>query len=540
MLFHEAAARSFADQGIDTIFGLIGDGNLYMMDSFQRAAGGTYYSFANEASGVLAASGYASTSGKLGVATVTHGPAFTNTVTPLIEGVKSHTPILLIAGDTAVLDRENLQNISQRDITIAAGAGFEQVRAPGTIAEDVATAVRRAWAERRPIVLNVPVEFQWQEVDYTPAPVRHIAPQAVAPDPAVLEEAVGLIAGSNRPIVLAGQGAANAEARAALVRLAHRIGAPLATTLRGRELFLGEPHNLGIFGTLSHEVALDAISQADLVIAFGASLNYLTADRGGTLAGKKIVQVDTERAALNQFSPIHLGIVGDSVTAAAGLVELLDEAEVKPTGFASPQLAERLASYHGAEYADMSTEHTVDIRTAVRMIDQVLPGDRTFVTDVGRFMVTALANVHVREPRAYVHTASFGAIGLGMANAIGAYFGAPGRPVLLVTGDGGFMLGGLTEFSAAVRHGADVVVCVLNDGAYGAEHIQFRRKDMDPAISTFPWPDLGPIATDLGGRGFTVHNVEELAAALHAIETRDRPVLIDIKIDPDKVTAPGH
>lgn len=169
MLFHEAAARSFADQGIDTIFGLIGDGNLYMMDSFQRAAGGTYYSFANEASGVLAASGYASTSGKLGVATVTHGPAFTNTVTPLIEGVKSHTPILLIAGDTAVLDRENLQNISQRDITIATGAGFEQVRAPGTIAEDVATAVRRAWAERRPIVLNVPVEFQWQEVDYTPA-----------------------------------------------------------------------------------------------------------------------------------------------------------------------------------------------------------------------------------------------------------------------------------------------------------------------------------------------------------------------------------
>ena len=102
------------------------------------------------------------------------------------------------------------------------------------------------------------------------------------------------------------------------------------------------------------------------------------------------------------------------------------------------------------------------------------------------------------------------------------------------------MLGGLTEFSAAVRHGADVVVCVLNDGAYGAEHIQFRRKDMDPAISTFPWPDLGPVATDLGGRGFTVHNVDELAAALRAIETRDRPVLIDIKIDPDKVTVPGH
>ena len=87
MLFHEAAARSFADQGIDTIFGLIGDGNLYMMDSFQRAAGGTYYSFANEASGVLAASGYASTSGKLGVATAKRLPELPDVPTLIESGV---------------------------------------------------------------------------------------------------------------------------------------------------------------------------------------------------------------------------------------------------------------------------------------------------------------------------------------------------------------------------------------------------------------------------------------------------------------------
>ena len=83
----------------------------------------------------------------------------------------------------------------------------------------------------------------------------------------------------------------------------------------------------------------------------------------------------------------------------------------------------------------------------------------------------------------------------------------------MVAGDGGFMLGGLTEFSTAVRHGVDVVVFVMNDGAYGAEYIQFRNKDMDPAISTFNWPDLGPVATALGGQGFTVRNLAELAAA---------------------------
>jgi acetolactate synthase-1/2/3 large subunit len=98
------------------------------------------------------------------------------------------------------------------------------------------------------------------------------------------------------------------------------------------------------------------------------------------------------------------------------------------------------------------------------------------------------------------------------------------------------MLGGLNEFNTAARHGVDAVVIVLNDGAYGAEYDQFKKMNLDPAMSVFAWPDLGPIADALGGRGFTVHNLAELDAALDAIATRDRPVLIDIKIDPDLQT----
>ena len=94
------------------------------------------------------------------------------------------------------------------------------------------------------------------------------------------------------------------------------------------------------------------------------------------------------------------------------------------------------------------------------------------------------------------------------------------------------MLGGLAEFSTAVRHGVDMVVVLLNDGAYGAEHIQFRRRNMDPTISTFNWPDFGPVATALGGQGFTVRNLAELTDALAAIEHRTVPMLIDVKLDP--------
>ncbi|MEV0181641.1 thiamine pyrophosphate-binding protein [Streptomyces sp. NPDC050625] len=540
MLFHEAVARALADHGVETVFGVLGDANLYMMDSFQRVAGGSYLSCSNEAGAVLAANGYARTSGRLGVATVTHGPALTNTVTALVESVRDHTPVLLLAGDTAVVDRDNFQNIPQRDVVLPTGAGFEQVRAPQTVVEDITTAVRRACLEKRPIVLDVPVEFQWEEVDYRP-PERGLVPhQAVAPDPAALDRAVGVIAAARRPVVLAGRGATSPEARAALLRLAERIGAPVATTLRAKDLFRGERFDLGICGTLSHEVALDTVLSSDCVIAFGASLNKWTTAERSVLEGARLVHVDIDRDSINRFSPSDAGIVGDAARVADTIVDWLDEAEVKPTGFASEELAGRLAARSDADFTDLSTSETVDIRTAMLRIDRALPEDRTLVFDGGRFIFNAFTRLHCPEPSAYVHTVNFGSIGLGMGNAIGASFGAPGRPTLLVTGDGGFMLGGLAEFNTAVRHGVDLVVVLFNDAAYGAEHIQFRNKNMDPAISTFDWPDFGPVATALGGRGYTVRNLEQLDEALDAVQTRDRPVLIDIRIDPDKVSLPGH
>ena len=535
MLFHEALAKALVDHQITTVFGVLGDANLYAMDAFQRQCGGTFVSMSNEAGGVLAANGYARTSGRLGVATVTHGPALTNTVTALVESVRDHTPLLLIAGDTAVADRENFQNISQRDVVMPTGAGFEQVRAPGTLAEDLATAVRRAVLERRPVVLNVPVEFQWEQVVYSPSPSRWLAGQAVTPDPGVMDSAVGVVASAKRPIVLAGHGATTPDARKALLRLASRIGAPVATTLRARDLFRDEPHDLGIFGTLSYEVALDTIMNSDCIVAFGASLNKWTTAEGSLVDGKKVVHVDSDRHALARHASLHVGVVGDAASVADSIVEWLDQAEVKPTGFASPELADRLATRPVEELRERSTQGTVDIRMALAKLEAGFPRERTLVLDGGRFIFHAFRQLHVPEPSAYVHTVNFGSIGLGMGNAIGAAYGCPERPVLLVTGDGGFMLGGLAEFSAAVRHGLDLVVVVLNDGAYGAEHVQLRNKDMDPSITTMAWPDLGPVAGALGGQGWTVRTLAELDEALAAVDRRDRPMLIDVKLDPDAV-----
>ena len=540
MLFHQAMARTLADHGVTHIFGVLGDANLYMIDSFARSAGGRYISMANEAGGVLAANGFARVSGGLGVASVTHGPALTNTVTALAESVRDHTPLLLLAGDTAEMDRDNFQAIPQREVVAAAGAGFEQLRSPFTVAEDVATAIRRGHLERRPVVLNIPVNFQWAEVEYQPIRPRSIEYQAVRPDPATLDAAVGIIASARRPVILAGRGAATPDARAALLRLSARIGAPVATSLRAKDLFRGYAFDLGMCGKLASPVALDTINSSDCVIAFGAGLNNWTTADESLLAKKCVVHVDIDRYSINRWGMSTVGVIGDAAATADAIVDWLDDADATCSGFASPELAEKIATYDYGDFSDQSTESSIDIRTALKRLEMVFPIDRTLVFDGGRWIFNSFTMLHVPEPRAYVHTVNYGSIGLGMGNAVGASFGAPGRPVLLVTGDGGFMLGGLAEFNTAVRHKADIVVVVLNDGAYGAEHIQFRAKSMDPAISTFAWPDFGQVATALGGEGYTVRNLAELDLALAAVSNRTRPMLIDIKVDPDKVTMTGH
>ena len=533
MKLYEAFALSLQKHGINQMFGLIGDANLFMVDSFCSNAECRYVAAANEAGAVLMANGFADVTHELGVVTVTQGPGLTNTVTALVESVRNHVPILLIAGDTAVQDKGNLQNISQREVVESTGAGFEQARSPLTTLEDLDVAIRRAFVERRPIVLNVNANFWWEEVEFdVHSRVRRYAPQAVAPDLEALDAAVGIVASASRPIVLAGVGAASDRSRTALVRLADRIGAPLMTSVRGMGLFRDEVTNLGVFGSLSGPSASESIAASDCVISFGAGLNPMTTDKGSLLEGKRLIQIDINPQALSRYVRADVEIVGDAGEVADKIVEWLDVASIEvskywPEPMTVPSSREVVT--------DLERSEPLTLLKALDRINASFPSDRTFVCDAGRFMDETLRRIDVSEPRAYVHTAGFASIGLGMGNAIGAAVGREGHPVLLTCGDGGFMLGGLAEFNSAVREKLDIVVFIFNDSSYGAEHIQFRNRDMDPSIAIFNWPDLAPVADSLGGQGFTVRNIDDLDIALDAVMRRDRPILIDIKLDPDLV-----
>jgi thiamine pyrophosphate-dependent acetolactate synthase large subunit-like protein len=485
------------------------------------------------------AAGYASVTGKVGAATTTHG-VITNTVSALFDAARGHHPLVLIVGDTAAEDHYNLQNLPHRDNVIPTGARFLDVRSAQTVAVDVARAVRLARVERAPVVLNIRVDLQREEVDYQPVEWGADPSPVWTPQPAAIEDAVGLISAARRPVVIGGRGVASIAARDVIVRLAGRIGAPLATTLRGKDLFRDEPFNLGICGSLAVPLTSETIARADCLVAFGASLTALTGDFGDLYAGKRIVQIDNDPAAIGRYYPVDVGVVGDVGEAAAAMLALWDEAGLKPAGYRSDALRAELAAYSPADFPRRNPPGTIDLRDALIRIDEIVDRDRNLVVDAGRFLHEALRIVHAPEPGAYVHCLNVSQIGMSVGYGIGAAAGAPERPTLVVAGDGGFMLGGLAEFNTAVRHGLDLVVCVMNDNAYGAEYYRFAGDGADASLTTFDWPDLAPIATSLGGIGVTVRTDDDFARMAKVLAERDRPVLVDVKLDTATVPDPGR
>ncbi|MEE3188030.1 MAG: thiamine pyrophosphate-binding protein, partial [Actinomycetota bacterium] len=520
MLGHDAVAQALVDHGVDTVFAVLGDGNLFIGENLAREHGVNLISATHEANAVLMAQGWAKATGRLGVATVTHGPGLTNTITALVEGAKNETPILVVAGDTPIEQEQHLQNLDQHALVTATGAGFQPVRNAETIAEDVSTAVRRAHFEHRPIVVNIPLNIEWDDVEYQPHPPFTPPPVRLAPDPDQLDAAMGIVASAVRPVILAGRGAVKSGAREALVRLGDALGAPLSASLLATGFFRGEPFDLGLHGTLSHPIAAETLAAADCLIVFGAGLNYFTTGNHMMLTGKRVVHVDLDPTHIDRFVTVDAGVVGDANVVAEAMIEMLSAAEHKPSGFRTSDLEQKLREFDPATaFDDKSYEGAVDPRTLTRRLDDGLPQKRQVVIDGGRFMFDALT-LSVPEPKDFVTSHAFGSIGLGTSTAIGAAVARPDRPTVFCVGDGGLMMGGLTELSTAVHLGLDLIVVVYNDRCYGAEHIQLVAKGLDPAASLHDWPDLCAVAHSMGFDTATITSLEDIDTAMDVVRNR--------------------
>ena len=535
MQVSEAIGRALVDCGVDVFFGLVGSGNFTVTNAL-HAAGAVYYSARHEGGAVMMADGYARACGKIGVVSVHQGPGFTNTLTGLTEAAKSRTPLLVLAADTPAEALWSNFKIDQAALATTAGAIAERVRGTETAAEDVLRALRRTQVERRPVVLNIPINVveAFCADDSLAIPDWPVL-EPPLPSNSSIAEVADLIASSNRPVIVAGRGAALAGAREALEALGDRVGSLLATSAVGHGLFAGHPYCVGIAGGFSTSFAVQLLSEADVVLAFGASLNHWTVRHGRLFSpSAKIVQVDLDQAVIGALHRVDVGVVGDAAQAAWAIVGELDQRDVRREGFRSKVLAHEIATqrWRDVPYEDRGTAEYIDPRTLTIALDDLLPMERTVATDSGHFLGYPSMYLAVPDQQGFVFSQAFQSVGLGLASGIGAAVARPDRLCVAAIGDGGALMA-LGELETAARYRLPMVVVIYNDAAYGAEVHHFGPLGHPVHLTRFPDTDFAALARAAGAEGITVRDSGELSPIKAWLERRDGPLVIDAKVNPD-------
>jgi acetolactate synthase I/II/III large subunit len=521
----DAIAGQIAAAGVETLFGVMGDGNV---DIIAGAVGRSlhYVSARHEQGAVSMAEGYAGTTGRIGVATVTYGPGVGNTVTAMTSAARHGGRILLVAGHRT--SRHGPPQFHDPDEMLGP-TGTTVLRVDDV--SDLPGCVTRALAlveqTGGPVALSVadlllegPAEAEPQTVS------RQATSTTSSPDvdTATLEEMARILAEAERPLVVAGRGA-RGDAKA-VIELADRLGAACLTSLLAHGLFEDHPAALGISGGLAGDDGRHASTEADVVLVLGASLTGWTCDGGRAFADARILQVDLDPAAFDQaYMATDIQLVGDAGDVARRLMEALG-----PDRVARDNAPWWLTGEAETTALPMDLPGGLSPRAFCRRLDAALPANRAMALDGGHFFEAMCREIRVADARAFCWTLGFGSVGLGLATAIGAAVGRPDRLTIAGIGDGGLLMS-LGELETIARLDLPVLVVVMNDASYGAEEKLLSHKGLDPAIARFPSTNFAEVARALGIPAARLETAADVDRLMPGLADLHGPFLIDARID---------
>jgi thiamine pyrophosphate-dependent acetolactate synthase large subunit-like protein len=489
------------------------------------------------------AAGYASAMGSVGFASVTCGPGFTQLMTALSSIERDKLPVVVLAGEVSLGIRYNLQEIDQKPFATACGAHYISAHSPTLIQYHFQEAFRIAQTERRPVVLGVPQDLQKQDLPnlptYEPSATFISALSPMFPDPAEIDCLTEKLLSAKYPVIIAGQGVLAADADDGVERVADLTGAILGTTLPARGLYDSNQFSVGVIGGYGRTVARECIQNADLIVAFGASLTTYTRSGGKALDHAEIIQVDVEPVGRFQGLKVAQRYVrSDAKIAAAEILKRLGNGSRSASRARTPQLAKRIKEEPADDGAFSAQAETVDPRAVFDRLEQLLPKDYDVISGSGHqaYFHTVMRGY---DPRRYHHLRNFGAIGNALAYAVGVAEARKNNgKVVLFEGDGGLLMH-IQEFEAIQRHGFKLLMVICNDGAYGAEVQSLHQEGLSADVVKFGRPDLASIAAGFGLRGERVTKVEQLEDCIARYESGSAAMLLDVHIN-ELVVSPSY
>jgi len=535
---YDILAQAFLQEDVRTCFALLGDANMNWAARLSQGGCRMVY-VRHEHCALAAAMAYARKSGDVAVATVTCGPGVTQLITALPAAVRAHLPVVVFAGEAPLKSGWYNQEIDQAPLITATGAAYHRLHMPERMPVAVRDAFLQARRERRPVVIGVPFDLQdrpWAGPADLPKPSHKLLPRpsAIPPHPDDVKSAAQLLAGAERIVVLAGLGAVEAGAGPACRALAAKAGALLMTTLPARGLFHDDPFCIGISGSYTPETGLEYLKEADLVVAVGSSLAYHAGGGGQLWPKAKMLQIDIDPVAVSQGQEVarhHL-----RADARLGVEALTAALPARKGSWRSDAMAARIRDSKPDSQVFEIEPGLLDPRDVVEALEKALPQDWEMVNSGGHCS-WFFAQMPSRPQEKFLTIREFGAIGNGISFAMGVAAARPDQTVVLFDGDGSLMMH-VQELETIKRHGLNILIVVMNDGAYGSEVHKLRSEGMPEEGSVFGYSDFAGIARGFGLAGRTFKKLDDLPKALVEFAESGAAAVWDFHVS-DKVLSPS-
>ncbi|HEV3045223.1 MAG TPA: thiamine pyrophosphate-dependent enzyme [Roseiarcus sp.] len=527
-----AIVEQLIANGVDKVFGLPGAQIYSLFDALQQRADRvrTYGARHEQACGYMAF-GYARSTGRPGVYAVVPGPGVLNTGAALCSAFGCNAPVLCITGQTpSAFIGKGRGHLHELPDQLGVLSRLTKWAARIDRVEDAPEIVNEAFRQMLsgrpgPVALEMAWDTMAAKAPVALQPRATIAP-APPPDPAAIEAAAALLADARRPMIMTGCGAQHASE--AVRMLAEELDAPVAAFRGGRGV-VGEDHPLGV----SSYAAYRLWPETDAVIGIGTRLELPYMRWTGMMklidrpvAPPHVIRIDVDPTEMTRFVP-HVGIVAD---ADAGARALLAAVRGRRAGGSKDGAAARAAIAKTKAAARAEYEAVQPQIAYLDAIREVLPRNGLFVTELSQVGFASYFGYRVYEPRTYVSEGYQGTLGFGFPSALGVKVAYPDRPVVSVTGDGGFMFA-VQELATAAQEKIAVVTLLFNNRSYGNvlrdQRVAYGNRVIGATLEN---PDFMALAKAFGVEGRRVNSPQALKGALAEALKSAGPVLIEVEV----------
>ena len=550
----EAVVRSLELLGVTDVFGIPGGAILPVYDPLMDTDKLRHILVRHEQGAGHAAEGYASASGKVGVCIATSGPGATNLVTAIADAYMDSVPLLAITGQvfSNLMGTDAFQEADIVGITMPITKHSFLVKDAADIPSAIAAAYEIASTGRPgPVLVDITKDAQQEIAPFIWPPKVDLPgyrPVTKAHGKQI-QAAARMLAEAKKPVLYVGGGVIRGRASAELLTLAENTGAPVVTTLMARGAFPdSHPQQLGMPGMHGTVPAVLALQEADLIISLGARFDDRVTGKAKLFAPHaKIVHVDIDPAEISKIRTADVPIVGD----VRDVLIDLDAAFTSALNGSTPDTDQWWAYLDGLrdEFPlgfTAPSDGLLAPQHVIQRIGELTGPEGIYAAGVGQHQMWAAQFIKYERPNAWLNSGGAGTMGYSVPAAMGAKVAEPDRVVWSIDGDGCFQMTN-QELATCAINNIPIKVAIINNSSLGMVRQwqtlvydgRYSNTDLNTGHGTIRIPDFVKLAEAYGCLAIRVEKEEEVDAAIKlALETNDRPVVIDFVVSADSMVWP--